>query len=165
MGRRMSLWLAFRSIVWTLSIPFVVTGVVPWLFLGLNRFPFDHTHPRHFLGAAIVIAGAILIVMCIWEFAASGKGTLSPLDPPRQLVVRGLYRYVRNPMYLSATTILLGEVVITGSPTLLAYWAIWFTAVNLMVIGYEEPTLRRQFGDSYDEYTRRVHRWLPRIPS
>ena len=95
------------------------------------------------------------------EFARSGRGTLSPVDPPRHLVVRGLYRYVRNPMYLSVTAIVLGEVPLTRSSALAIYWAVWFACVNLFVIGYEEPTLRRQFGASYEEYARRVGRWLP----
>jgi protein-S-isoprenylcysteine O-methyltransferase Ste14 len=110
-----------------------------------------------------IAAGAALLAACIFEFARSGRGTLSPLDPPRQLVVRGLYRYVRNPMYLSVTTIVVGELILTRSMPLAVYLAIWFTCVNLFVIGYEEPTLRRQFGESYDAYTRQVHRWLPRF--
>ena len=79
------------------------------------------------------------------------------------LVVRGLYRYVRNPMYLSVTLIVLGEVLLTGSRALLGYWAGWFVAVNLFVIGFEEPTLRRQFGDTYRRYADAVGRWIPRV--
>jgi protein-S-isoprenylcysteine O-methyltransferase Ste14 len=109
-----------------------------------------------------MVAGIVLLAACIWEFARSGRGTLSPVDPPTTLVVRGLYRYVRNPMYLSVTTIVLGEVLLTGSGALLVYLAVWIVAVNLFVLGYEEPTLRRQFGPSYEEYARRVGRWIPR---
>jgi len=88
---------------------------------------------------------------------------LSPLDPPRELVVRGLYRYVRNPMYLSVTTIVLGEAMLTRSSALAVYWALWFGSANLFVIGYEEPTLRQLFGQSYEDYTRRVGRWIPKL--
>lgn len=109
------------------------------------------------------VVGIVLLATCIFEFARSGQGTLSPVDPPRHLVVRGLYRYVRNPMYLSVTTIVLGEVLLLGSRGLLAYWAIWFLAANLFVIGYEEPTLRRRFGASYDDYARHVGRWIPTV--
>jgi len=105
--------------------------------------------------------GITLLAACIVEFARSGRGTLSPADPPKHLVVRGLYRYVRNPMYLSVTTIVLSEVLLTQSGPLLTYWVIWFVAVNLFVIGYEEPYLRAQFGESYDAYTRQVGRWIP----
>src|SRR4029434_3893922 len=105
--------------------------------------------------------GVALLVACIWEFARTGRATLSPLDPPRHLVVRGLYRYVRNPMYLSVTVIVLGEAVLMRSSSLLLYWAIWFAWVNAFVILYEEPTPRRQFGQSYKDYSRRVRRWVP----
>jgi protein-S-isoprenylcysteine O-methyltransferase Ste14 len=107
--------------------------------------------------------GALLLAASVLEFARRGRGTLSPVDPPRHLVVRGLYRYVRNPMYLSVTAIVLGEVLLSRSLALAIYWAIWFLAVNLFVLGYEEPTLRRQFGASYDEYCRQVGRWIPTI--
>ena len=123
----------------------------------------DLSNPLHGAGVLCVAVGAVLLLACIWEFARRGRGTLSPADPPRRLVVRGLYRYVRNPMYLSATLILLGEVLLTGSRALLLYWAIWFTAANLFVIAYEEPTLRRLFGADYDRYRQQTGRWIPRF--
>jgi protein-S-isoprenylcysteine O-methyltransferase Ste14 len=89
---------------------------------------------------------------------------LSPVDPPRHLVVRGLYRYVRNPMYLSVTTIVFGEWLLVRSPALAVYWMVWFAGANLFVIGYEEPNLRQRFGPSYEAYTRQVSRWIPRPP-
>jgi len=134
---------------------------VPWRYFGLGRTQWDLSSPQQLLGILFMSAGALLLAACIVEFARSGRGTLSPVDPPRHLVVRGLYRYVRNPMYLSVTTIVMGEVLLTRSTSLGVYWAIWFACVNLFVIGYEEPTLRRQFGASYDEYTKRVGRWIP----
>lgn len=78
------------------------------------------------------------------------------MDPPRELVVRGLYRYVRNPMYLSVIVIVLRELLLTGSGALLAYWAVWFLAANVFVIGYEEPTPRRRFGGAYEQYSHTV---------
>jgi protein-S-isoprenylcysteine O-methyltransferase Ste14 len=93
----------------------------------------------------------VLLGTCIWEFARRGRGTLAPVDPPRTLVVQDLYRYVRNPMYLSVTMIVLGEALLTGSRVLLEY-------------GYEEPTLRRRFGPAYDRYRATVGRWVPRRP-
>jgi protein-S-isoprenylcysteine O-methyltransferase Ste14 len=78
-------------------------------------------------------------------------------------VVSGLYRFVRNPMYLSVTLIVFGEVMLTFSQPLLVYWVIWFVIVNLFVMGYEEPTLRDQFGDQYEQYTSNVGRWIPRL--
>ena len=155
--------LALRSILWTLLLPGVFAGYFPWRFFGLGQVHLSLTNPVHLLGLLAMSLGAALLLTCIWEFARGGRGTLSPVDPPRELVVRGLYRYVRNPMYLSVTAIVLGEVLLTGSGPLLAYWAVWFVAVNLFVIGYEEPTLRRRFGESYERYTREVGRWLPRL--
>jgi protein-S-isoprenylcysteine O-methyltransferase Ste14 len=126
---------------------------------------FTWLDPLHLLGVVFIVLGVGLLAACIWEFAHRDRGTLAPLDPPRQLVVQGLYRYVRNPMYLSVTTIVFGELLLTRSLALLTYWAIWFAAVNLFVIGYEEPALRRQFGASYDRYTQTVGRWIPSLRS
>lgn len=158
-----SAWLAVRSLLWTILLPGFFAFYVPWRFFGLRRPP-DLTSPLPLLGLLCVGLGTGLLAACIFEFARSGRGTLSPLDPPRHLVVRGLYRYVRNPMYLSVTTIVLGEALLMRSAALAMYWAFWFAGVNLFVMGYEEPTLRRQFGESYDEYTRQVGRWIPRLP-
>lgn len=160
-----SAWLAFRSVLWALLVPGLFAGYVPWRFFGLSRVRLDLLNPAHLLGLVFLALGTVLLAMCIWEFARRGRGTLSPVDPPRQLVVQGLYRYVRNPMYLSVTTIVLGEVLLTRSRGLLLYWAIWFLVVNLFVIGYEEPTLRRRFGSSYETYAQQVGRWLPRLRS
>ena len=161
----MSTGLALRSLLWTLLLPGFFAGYVPWRFFGLGQTRVDWHSPAQLLGLSCMSLGAVLLTACILEFARTGRGTLSPLDPPRHLVVRGLYRYVRNPMYLSVTAIVLGETLVTRSRALGVYWALWFLAVNLFVIGYEEPTLRHQFGASYDEYTRRVGRWIPQLRS
>ncbi len=137
---------------------------MPWRYFGLRDVQVSLSDPAQVLGLLLTGAGVVLLVACIGEFARSGRGTLSPVDPPRHLVVRGLYRYVRNPMYLSVTAIVLGEVVLTRSTALAIYWAVWFACVNVFVISYEEPTLRRQFGASYDEYVKRVGRWIPLSP-
>ena len=158
-----ALSLTLRSLLWTILLPGVVAGYVPWAVFGVGDLVLDLSRPHHVLGLLLVSAGAALLGACIFEFARSGRGTLSPVDPPKRLVVRGLYRYVRNPMYLSVTAILLGEVVLMRSGALALYWAAWFSVVNAFVIGYEEPTLRSQFGESYEEYTRSVGRWVPSI--
>jgi len=124
-----------------------------------------HCDAADVVGLLCIGLGVTLLGACIIEFARTGRGTLSPVDPPRRLVARGLYRYVRNPMYLSITTIVLGEVILTGSLPLAVYWTLWFLGANLFVIGFEEPSLRDRFGASYDEYTRQVGRWMPRLRS
>jgi protein-S-isoprenylcysteine O-methyltransferase Ste14 len=159
-----SIWLVVRSLLWTILLPGVFAGYVPWRYFGLNRVQLDVSNAGHVLGVFCIAFGAVLLGACIFEFARSGQGTLSPVDPPRHLVIRGLYRYVRNPMYLSVTIIVLGEVLVTRSSALALYWVIWFLGANLFVMGYEEPTLRRDFGASYDEYRRRVGRWIPGSP-
>jgi protein-S-isoprenylcysteine O-methyltransferase Ste14 len=153
--------LALRSLLWAVLLPGLAAGYVPWRFFGLNRASLSPSHPETIPSVIFIALGSGLLVACIIEFARTGRGTLSPLDPPRRLVVNGLYRYVRNPMYLSVTLIVFGEALLVRSGGLIVYWALWFLAVNLFVIGYEEPTLRRQFGASYDEYARDTHRWIP----
>jgi protein-S-isoprenylcysteine O-methyltransferase Ste14 len=115
--------------------------------------------------AGIVIAsiGAAIAVWCIVTFAWIGKGTPAPFDPPRRLVVRGPYRFVRNPMYIGGALALAGAVLFYRSLFLLAFCCFFLLAVCLFVLFYEEPTLRRTFGPDYEAYCHRVHRWLPRI--
>jgi len=153
---------AVRGVLWTLALPGVVAGYVPWRFFGLRRLRLDLLRPEQAAGALCAAAGAVALGLCVWAFARQGRGTLAPVDAPRVLVVRGLYRYVRNPMYLAVTAILLGEALAARSAPLLLYWAAWFAGVNVFVIGYEEPSLRRRFGASYRQYAGRVGRWLPR---
>ena len=157
--------LALRSLFWTIVLPGFFATYVPWRFFGFGVTPIDVFQPTQLLGLLCIVLGVTLLAACIFEFARSGRGTLSPVDPPRQLVVRGLYRYVRNPMYLSVTTVILGEALCMRSAALGAYWAIWFLAANLFVMGYEEPTLHRTFGASYAEYRQQVGRWIPRLRS
>lgn len=161
----MSRWLAARSLLWALLLPGLVAGYVPWRYFGLRAAPSEWSSPAFLVGAVCAGLGVGLLAVCIVEFARSGRGTLSPADPPTHLVVRGLYMYVRNPMYLSVTMIVLGEALWARSPALAVYWAIWFAVVNLFVMGYEEPTLRKRFGRSYEDYAARVRRWIPRRPS
>ncbi len=108
-------WLAFKSLLWTALLPGFIAGFVPWRYFGLEAVALDIQNPFHWTGLFVVLLGAILLGACVWEFARSGRGTLSPADPPRELVVQGLYRYVRNPMYLSVTLIVLGEALVAAS--------------------------------------------------
>lgn len=159
-----SAWtLALRSLLWVLLLPGVFAGFVPWRYFGLREVSLDFSDPVHWAGVIAIGLGVSLLGLCVWEFARTGRGTLSPADPPRVLVVRGLYRHVRNPMYVSVTLIILGEVLLTRSRGLMIFWILWFAAVNLFVILYEEPTLRRQFGPAYEHYTSAVGRWIPRV--
>jgi len=113
--------------------------------------------------AGIIVAsiGATLALWCIFTFATIGKGTPAPFDPPRRLVIRGPYRFVRNPMYIGAGLALGGAVVFYNSAPLLAYAAAFLVVCHLFVLAYEEPTLRRTFGADYEAYCQRVQRWWP----
>jgi len=155
-------FLALRSLLWVALLPGVIAGYVPLRFFGLDRVRLDVSRPAQVIGLVCAGAGAALLAVCVWEFARTGLGTLAPVDPPRRLVARGPYRHVRNPMYLGVVTIVLGEALVAGSGALAAYGAAFVVAANLFIVGYEEPSLRRRFGESYDQYSRQVRRWLPR---
>lgn len=157
------MWLALRALFWTLALPGVFAFYLPWTMFDIRSVDVDASNPRQLLGLMFIGAGTLLLLACIWEFARRGRGTLSPVDPPKQLVITGLYRFVRNPMYLSVTTVVLGQLLLTMSPGLFVYWAVWFAAVNVFVMGFEEPTLRGQFGRDYERYALAVGRWLPRL--
>ena len=152
--------LLLRNILWVLLLPGVIAGYIPWQVFGVDLYPV--TSARQISGLFLFAAGVLVLLVGIAEFARRGKGTLSPMDPPRILVVTGLYRYVRNPMYVGVLITLLGEVLISGSRGLALYTGAFFVCVNLFVMGYEEPHLRRTFGASYMEYKKHVGRWVPR---
>ena len=155
--------LALRNLLWIVLMPGMVAGLIPWRYFGVGAVHPDASNPRQLLGLASIAAGILLLGACIWEFAHRGRGTLSPADPPKHLVVDGLYRYVRNPMYVAVSLIVLGEALFAASWNLVLYWLFFFTAANVFVLGYEEPFLRRQFGATYERYARAVHRWIPRF--
>jgi protein-S-isoprenylcysteine O-methyltransferase Ste14 len=113
----------------------------------------------------LLIAGGIALYFAcaFWGFALRGKGTPAPIDPPKKLVEEGPYRIVRNPMYWSVAFVLLGEALVFHSLTLAGLAAALFAGANLFVLFYEEPVLRRKFGAEYEDYCRRVPRWLPRL--
>jgi protein-S-isoprenylcysteine O-methyltransferase Ste14 len=159
-----SVLLAARSLLWVILMPGIVAGYVPWRFFGVREALAQRIGVVGAIGLLCMTLGVALLAACVWEFARRGRGTLSPVDPPRQLVVRGLYRYVRNPMYVAVSTILLGEAILTRSIDLVLYWAVFFFLASAFVMLYEEPYLRRRFGASYDEYAAAVGRWIPRLP-
>jgi protein-S-isoprenylcysteine O-methyltransferase Ste14 len=155
--------LLLRNLFWTIIIPGAVTAYVPFLIVGQIPFP-ETWELLQWFALPVAATGAVILFYCIVTFGVTGRGTLSPLDAPRHLVVRGLYRYVRNPMYCGVLLILLAEAAFFKSLALLQYTGGWLILIHLVVVLYEEPALRRQFGDSYNEYARLVHRWLPCKP-
>ncbi len=153
-----------KHLLWTTLCPGTVTLLIPWLLLADDASGFHSSGWTHWLGLFMIGAGCIVLFSCILMFARFGKGTLSPFDPARHLVIKGLYRYVRNPMYIGVLIILLGEALTFQSVTLLGYAGIVFVVFNAFILLYEEQYLRRQFGAQYDHYCKRVRRWVPRKP-
>jgi protein-S-isoprenylcysteine O-methyltransferase Ste14 len=144
--------------------PATVGGWLPWYFTRWRIAPplFDGAASR-WLGAALAAAGAVTVIECFARFALKGLGTPAPVAPTRHLVVSGLYRHVRNPMYVGVTSAIIGQALWFGSVLLLYYGAAVWGAFHLFVLLYEEPTLMRQFGAEYERYRGNVPRWLPRI--
>ena len=158
-----NLWLALRSLFWTVAFPGFMAGYVPWRYFDVSEVDFDFSNPRHVLGGVLILVGTALLLTCIFEFARSGRGTLSPADPPKELVVQGLYRYVRNPMYVGVLMCILGHFLWFGYWVILGYAGIFFLVVHSFVTLYEEPDLRKRFGAGYEEYLTEVPRWIPRF--
>ncbi|HEU4939070.1 MAG TPA: isoprenylcysteine carboxylmethyltransferase family protein [Vicinamibacterales bacterium] len=152
--------LAFRSILFVFLIPGTVAGYIPFLILQSSA---DQLRPRASIGsglaACLIALGAAVLLRCVWDFFAAGRGTLAPFDPPRHLVVSGLYRFTRNPMYNGVALVLIGEAWLFRSLALWKYAALVFVMFNVMVLAYEEPTLESQFGESFRIYKRAVPRW------
>jgi len=157
MSRR--LFAVIRTLVVSIVFVSIWTWFLPRWFAGGPLVP---GRPA---GWILMVIGGAIMVRCCWDFAWQGLGTPFPVDPPRHLVVSGLYRYVRNPMYFGMGVFLIGEAILIPSITrpMLIMLAILAVAVNVFILAYEEPTLRRKFGDDYRAYCAAVRRWLPRL--
>ena len=151
-----------RTLIFTVFVPGFWTVMMPYWMLPRGARP-----DVRGVGAGgwfLMAAGIVLYLSCaFWGFAVRGKGTPLPLDPPKKLVVKGPYGVVRNPMYWSVGSVVLGEAAIFHSVTLARLALIFAVGVILFVLLFEEPELRRKFGAEYEEYCQRVPRWLPRL--
>jgi len=153
-----------KTLIFTIIAPGTVAVYLPYWLLSSPSAPAPMPIGEfRYLGVPFALLGAAIYFWCAWDFAFTGRGTPAPIDPPRELVARGLYRYVRNPMYVGILTLLLGEAIYFASRPLFIYAAVIFMLFNLFVILYEEPTLRKQFGASYKNYCAIVPRWIPKI--
>jgi protein-S-isoprenylcysteine O-methyltransferase Ste14 len=158
---RPTLSLALRNAVFTVVVPGSGAILLPRLILG--RFDPAAT-ATGWPAVALIAVGVALYLWCVWVFAAVGRGTPGPWDAPRRFVAVGPYRRVRNPIYIAAFLVVLGEAWLFLSPPLLAYAGAMAVVCHLFVTGYEEPTLRRRFGNHYTDYLATVPRWVPRPP-
>ena len=141
--------------------PGVVAGLIPWWLTGWQRTTI--WPPLQLVGALLIIGGVIVLVDAFVRFVVEGIGTPAPVAPTQQLVVGGLYRHVRNPMYLAVGTTIVGQALLLGRPVLLLYAAAFAATVFAFVRLYEEPTLALQFGDRYEVYKGAVPGWWPRL--
>ena len=152
---------AAGSAVFFAVAPGVVAGVVPWLLTRWHAVAW--WLPVRVAGGALVLAGAEVLVHAFVRFVVEGAGTPAPVAPAERLVVGGLYRFVRTPMYVALVAAIVGQALLLGRLVLLAYAVLVWVVCALFVRVYEEPTLHRQFGAGYDAYRRAVPAWLPRL--
>ncbi len=141
----------------------IVFALLPLGAMRLNE-AWDWPHWQgpigHGLGALVMLGAFALFAYCSRLFARIGKGTPIPAEPPRHLVVEGLYRYSRNPIYVGQVGFLLGEFLYFGQPALLLYAALYAALIQVLIVSWEEPVLRERFGEAYARYTERVPRWI-----
>ena len=153
--------LILKNLLFTLVVPGTIGVYVP-LLLARGRPPASGL--VFFLALTLLAIGGVIYAWCVWDFAVFGQGTPTPIDAPKKLVVRGLYRYSRNPIYVGVLTALVGWAVMFRGTNLLIYTLCVGICFHLFVVLYEERRLRRQFGVEYQDYCEKVGRWLPRFP-
>ncbi len=152
---------ALKSLLFLIIAPGVVAGYIPLVLL--RRGPQVETGFLAYLAFPLWAVGGMILLWSFWNFLAQGRGTPAPIDPPKELVATGFYRYVRNPMYVGILLILIGHFLWFQTIALIVYAAIVFLAFHLFVTFYEEPNLKRKFGTGYEEYLKKVPRWIPRF--
>jgi len=151
------------TIAFTLTIPATAIVLIPYLLTGWRlRPPLLGIEATRSLGGALIVLAAPLFFRFLSGFVREGHGTPAPIAPTEHLVVGGPFRWVRNPGYVAVISLIVGQGLLFGSGAVLAYAAALAVAFHLFVVLYEEPTLRRQFGEEYEAYCREVPRWLPR---
>ena len=151
---------------WFVLVPCVFGVVVPWSLTGWQaRQPTPYWAPVRVVGVVLVVIGAVVLVQAFARFVTEGAGTPVPVAPTERLVVGGLYRYVRNPIYLAGLAVIVGQGLLLGQAALFVYAAGVAFGFVVLVHGYEEPALKRRYGEEYEAYCQAVPAWWPRIPS
>ncbi len=151
--------LLIRNLAFTVVVPGLGSLWIPWWILTRGGAT---PNPAAWPAAGFIAAGATLYFSCLWVFATVGQGTPGPWDAPRCFVAVGQYAWVRNPIYIAALLVVVGEAWLFQSLPVLIYAAALALGFQLLVVGYEEPTLRHRFGADYEAYRQRVPRWIPR---
>ncbi len=156
---------AIGSLLFLLIAPGTVAGLVPWWLTGwtIHDWPQPYAIPLRLVGAVVIMLGVPALLQAFVRFVLEGIGTPAPVAPTQHLVVGGLYRYVRNPMYIAVIATVVGQALVLAQPGLLLYAAVVAVAMVVFVYAYEEPTLSEQFGAEYDAYRQAVPAWRPRL--
>src|SRR5579872_1110859 len=163
-GRMSKITAVLGSALFFLVAPAMLAGVIPWSITHWEfRPPFLAAEATRLAGLAFIIAGLPGLLDSFARFALQGLGTPAPIAPPRNLVVSGLYRYVRNPIYVALVAIILGQGVLMGDWRLIVYGALLWLFFHVAVAAYEEPTLEQTFGRKYEAFRAAVPRWIPRM--
>ena len=152
---------ALKSLLFLIVAPGMVAGYIPLALLRTG--PQIETGFLAYLAFPLWIIGGVILLLSFWNFLIEGRGTPAPIDPPKELVAVGFYRYVRNPMYGGVLAMIIGHFLWFGYWNLLIYAIVVFVGFNAFVTYYEEPTLKRKFGAAYEDYCKRVPRWIPRF--
>ena len=155
---------ALKTLIFSILVPGTVAGVVPWLLLQGSGGAVLLLPSIWMVGFLPLLLGVGLYLWCAGAFTFIGKGTPAPIDAPKVLVIQGPYHWVRNPMYIAVLSVVIGEAILFRSFLLLGYALLVGLVVHMFVVFVEEPSLRRQFENSYETYLRTVPRWLPRSP-
>ena len=155
---------ALKTLIFSILVPGSVAGVIPWLILQGSGGAVLLLPSIWMVGFLPLLLGVGLYLWCAGEFTFVGKGTPAPIDAPKVLVIQGPYQWVRNPMYIAVLSVVIGEAILFRSLPLVEYALLVWLVVHLFVMFVEEPSLRGQFGSSYETYLRTVRRWLPRPP-
>jgi protein-S-isoprenylcysteine O-methyltransferase Ste14 len=152
------------SAIFLVIAPGIVAGYVPWRICRWHvEAPLLGTSSLRVVGVLLIAAGLPVLLDSFTRFALNGLGTPAPILPTRHLVVTGLYRYVRNPMYIAVVSLILGQGLFFGSVLVLEYGIAVWVAFYLFVLIYEEPTLRKSYGPEYEEFCANVPRWIPHL--
>lgn len=155
---------ALGSALFLVLVPGFVAGVVPWWISHWRLEPSLFGWPvLRFVGGLLIAAGLPVLVDSFGRFALQGLGTPAPVLPTRHLVVTGLYRHVRNPMYVAVAAVIAGQGLLLGNVAVLEYGALVWLAFHIFVLAYEEPALRSTFGPEYEDFRANVPRWIPRL--
>jgi len=151
-----------KSLFFLILVPGLLIGVFPYM-ISTTDTELISLGVLSYLALPFLLLGWVAMLWCFWNFTVNGRGTPAPIDPPKELVAVGLYRFVRNPMYVAGLVTLLGWILYSPSFSLILAFFLFLLATHLFVTLYEEPTLKKKFGAAYEEYLKQVPSWMPKF--